>query len=210
MFTTPGGKPTASQIFASSMIASGSWGAGFITIVLPVASAGPTLPAMFTSGKLYGVMHATTPTGWRFTTPPIRPPAASGVVGITDGWQRDPMSWSAPLRVALEAGDGLGHLQRGPTVRVAPVSAMISGSRSSLRLRISSRERLEQVGALLGARALPARQRVRGRPGRGLGVGGRGLGRLGDVSSVAGLTIPYAPADPATHSPPMSSGTASR
>ena len=34
------------------MIASGSWGAGFITMVLPVASAGPIFPAMFTSGKL--------------------------------------------------------------------------------------------------------------------------------------------------------------
>ena len=34
-------------------------------------------------------MHATTPTGWRFTTPPMRPPAASGVVGMTDGCERD-------------------------------------------------------------------------------------------------------------------------
>ena len=67
MLTTPGGNPTASQIFASSMIDRGSCGGGFITIVLPVASAGPTLPAMLVSGKLYGAMHATTPTGWRFT-----------------------------------------------------------------------------------------------------------------------------------------------
>ena len=52
MFTTPGGKPTASQIFASSISASGSWGGGFMTMVLPVASAGPTLPAMLVSGKL--------------------------------------------------------------------------------------------------------------------------------------------------------------
>ena len=32
-------------------------GAGFTTTVLPIASAGPTLPAMLTIGKLYGVMH---------------------------------------------------------------------------------------------------------------------------------------------------------
>jgi len=52
MFTTPGGKPTSSQIRASSISMSGSWGAGFITTVLPAASAGATLPAMLTSGKL--------------------------------------------------------------------------------------------------------------------------------------------------------------
>ena len=41
------------------MTASGSCGAGFTTTVLPIASAGPILPAMLTIGKLYGVMHAT-------------------------------------------------------------------------------------------------------------------------------------------------------
>ena len=49
------------------MIASGSCGAGFITTVHPTASAGAILPAMLVSGKLYGEMHATAPTGWRFT-----------------------------------------------------------------------------------------------------------------------------------------------
>ncbi len=95
--TTPGGNPTSSQICANSWIASGSCGAGFITIVLPVASAGPTFPAMLTSGKLYGEMHATTPTGWRNTCPPITPPAASGVVGMIDGASDWLMSCSAPL-----------------------------------------------------------------------------------------------------------------
>ena len=51
----------------------GILGAGFTTTVLPMARAGATLPAMFTSGKLYEVMQATTPTGWRtasaFTEP---------------------------------------------------------------------------------------------------------------------------------------------
>ena len=89
--------PTASQIRANSMIASGSWGGGFITTVLPVASAGPTLPAMLVSGKLYGAMHATTPTGWRITCPPIRPPGASGVVGMIDGGSATLMSVSAPF-----------------------------------------------------------------------------------------------------------------
>ena len=31
---------------------SGSWGAGFTTTVLPMASAGPIFPAMFVIGKL--------------------------------------------------------------------------------------------------------------------------------------------------------------
>ena len=41
------------------MTASGFCDAGRTTTVLPIASAGPSLPAMFTIGKLYGVMHAT-------------------------------------------------------------------------------------------------------------------------------------------------------
>ena len=95
-FTTPGGKPTCRHISANSMMASGSWGAGFITIVFPVARAGPTLPAMFTSGKLYGEMQATTPTGCRSPRPPMRPPAASGVDGITEGGSGIDRSWLAP------------------------------------------------------------------------------------------------------------------
>ena len=41
------------------MTASGFCDAGRTTTVLPIASAGPSLPAMLTIGKLYGVMHAT-------------------------------------------------------------------------------------------------------------------------------------------------------
>ena len=67
------------------MTASGSWGAGFTTTVLPIASAGPILPAMLTIGKLYGVMHATTPTGCRTAIAPISPPDASAVAGISLG-----------------------------------------------------------------------------------------------------------------------------
>ena len=77
--TTPGGKPTSSRMRASSTMARGSWGAGFITTVLPAARAGATLPAMLTSGKLNEVTQATTPTGRRLTIPPMMPPGASGV-----------------------------------------------------------------------------------------------------------------------------------
>ncbi len=85
-FTTPGGNPTSFRICASSTIASGSCGAGFTTTVLPAASAGATLPAMLTIGKLYDVMHATTPIGCRFTMPPMIPPGARGVACA--GWGR--------------------------------------------------------------------------------------------------------------------------
>ena len=76
---TPLGKPTWSRIRASSTMASGSWGAGLTTTVFPAARAGATFPAMLTMGKLYDVMQATTPTGWRLTRPLITPPGASGV-----------------------------------------------------------------------------------------------------------------------------------
>ena len=49
---TPGGNPTSSSTRASSTTANGSWGAGLMTRVLPMASAGATLPAMLVSGKL--------------------------------------------------------------------------------------------------------------------------------------------------------------
>ncbi len=82
MLTTPGGNPTSSRILASSMTHNGSWGAGFMTTVQPTARAGAILPTMFVVGKLYGEMQATTPTGTRLTTPPMRAPAASGVEAI--------------------------------------------------------------------------------------------------------------------------------
>src|SRR3990172_13186104 len=63
-FTTPGGNPTSRRIFVISKIASGSCGAGFITTVFPIASAGAIFPARLVSGKLYGGVPATTPTGW--------------------------------------------------------------------------------------------------------------------------------------------------
>ena len=52
MLMTPGGNPTSSSTRASSMTARGSWGAGFMMTVLPMARAGATLPAMLVSGKL--------------------------------------------------------------------------------------------------------------------------------------------------------------
>ena len=62
-----------------------------------MASAGPILPAMFTIGKLYGVMHATTPTGWRTTIALMSPPEASAVAGISLGGRGMVVGSRAPL-----------------------------------------------------------------------------------------------------------------
>src|SRR5438270_13129453 len=77
--------------------ARGSCGAGLTTTVLPIASAGPILPAMLTIGKLYGVMHATTPTGWRTAIALIKPPEASAVDGISLGGKGMTVDSTAPL-----------------------------------------------------------------------------------------------------------------
>ena len=52
MLMTPGGKPASTNTSPSFTMASGSCGAGFTTTVLPIASAGPSLPAMLVIGKL--------------------------------------------------------------------------------------------------------------------------------------------------------------
>src|SRR3954471_11184690 len=94
-FTTPGGNTSCNNSHTRTT-ARGSCGAGFTTTVLPIASAGPILPAMFTIGKLYGVMHATTPTGWRTAIALIKPPDASAVDGISLGGNAMTFGSTAP------------------------------------------------------------------------------------------------------------------
>ena len=65
MLTTPGGKPTSSMIRASSIALSGVSLAGLSTIVLPVASAGPSFQTAISSGKFHGMIEAQTPIGSR-------------------------------------------------------------------------------------------------------------------------------------------------
>src|SRR3954452_23008534 len=93
--TTPGGNPTSCMISARTRIASGSCGAGLTTTVQPTASAGAILPATLVSGKLYGEMHATAPTGSRLTCAPMSAPGASGVLRTGDGGSAIPMSLPA-------------------------------------------------------------------------------------------------------------------
>ena len=187
--TTPGGKPTSLRMRTSSTMASGSCGAGLTTTVLPAASAGATLPAMFTIGKLYEVMHATTPSGWRLTMPPMIPPGASGVRLAGLGQQRRLEDGAGVAGVALEAVGRDRDLharadrRRGPGLR--------DDEREQLgRLGPDGRRRLAHEGAA-----------VVGRPGRPPGwaslaaaaaaraSSALALGARPTISSVAGLTI---------------------
>ena len=52
-----------------SAVASGVVEAGFTMMVLPAASAGPTLVPMRVNGKFHGTMAPHTPMGWRTTMP---------------------------------------------------------------------------------------------------------------------------------------------
>ena len=63
--------------------------------------------------------------------------------------------------VALEPGDGLRHLQRELTDSVAPVSAMISGSSSSVRASTTSPSLASRFARSSGDVRPPGRQRVR-------------------------------------------------
>ncbi|GIT77063.1 MAG: hypothetical protein Ct9H300mP31_15940 [Acidimicrobiaceae bacterium] len=61
--TTPGGNPASTTASPRRRTPSGSWGAGLMMQVLPIARAGASFPATLTNGKLYDVMQATTPAG---------------------------------------------------------------------------------------------------------------------------------------------------
>ena len=110
----PGGNPASASTSPNTVTASGSCGAGFTTTVLPMASAGPTLPAMLTIGKLYGVMQATTPTGWRTAIAPMSPPAASAVEGISLGGSGIAVGSTRPWRSGAGARCTSAPASSGP------------------------------------------------------------------------------------------------
>ena len=63
--TTPGGSPASWQIWPRRMVVRGVSDAGLMTTVLPAASAGASFHEASRSGKLNGVIAATTPIGSR-------------------------------------------------------------------------------------------------------------------------------------------------
>ena len=64
-FTTPSGTPASLSSDAMNKALSGVSSAGLCTTTLPAASAGAILDVDRISGKLNGVMAATTPSGSR-------------------------------------------------------------------------------------------------------------------------------------------------
>ena len=62
--TTPAGMSVCSATSRPMRVAfHGVSGAGFSTHVLPIASSGPSLLRMISTGKFHGTMTPTTPTG---------------------------------------------------------------------------------------------------------------------------------------------------
>src|SRR5207302_11347079 len=65
MFHTPAGTPASTDNSPNRSVVSGVRLAGFHTIVLPQASAGPAFHEASSSGKFQGTISPTTPTGSR-------------------------------------------------------------------------------------------------------------------------------------------------
>src|SRR5262245_53255669 len=114
--TTPGGS-TSFAIRQSAATQSGSTGAGFTTTVFPHTSAGPSFPAQFVIGKLYGVMQATTPTGSRTAIPNASPLGPSrGGTGTSDSCAASSAYFASRTATAFTCCDSA-------TGRREPVSA---------------------------------------------------------------------------------------
>ena len=71
-WSTPSGRPASSASSARRTAVSGVISAGLTTMVLPVASAGPTFHEVMATGKFQGMIAPTTPSGsWKvMSTPP--------------------------------------------------------------------------------------------------------------------------------------------
>ena len=65
MFKTPDGSPASAASSARRRVDRGVFGAGFSTMVLPAARAGPIFQIAMTKGKFQGAMLPTTPIGRR-------------------------------------------------------------------------------------------------------------------------------------------------
>jgi len=61
---TPSGTPASAASSATRTAVSGDCSAGFMTTVLPVASAATVIPVMIARGKFHGAITAATPRGW--------------------------------------------------------------------------------------------------------------------------------------------------
>ena len=185
---TPGGNPTSSRIRTISTTVSGSWAAGFTTTVFPMASAGATLPAMLTRGKLYDVMHATTPTGWRSASALMSPPGASGVATATCGGGRAGPRARRSSEYRSKRLTAIGTCRLDPTAAVAPVSAITSGSSSSARAEMACAARAMSAARSAGGVADHPGKASRAAAAAASASATVALGAWPTTSSVAGFT----------------------
>ena len=93
VWTASGGTPASSMISQRRSATTGVSEAGLLITALPAASAGPTLWQTRCSGKLNGVMAATTPQGTRIVNPNLSRTPGPPSSGIT----------SEPSRLASSA-----------------------------------------------------------------------------------------------------------
>ncbi len=121
---TPAGTPAACMISAKIQALKGAISLGLSTMVLPVASAGKTLQAIWLSGQFHGVIMPTTPTGSH--TCKVGPSSRSNAKPSSTSmafWQ-----WPASRPTC------------GPLARLsgAPISSLTAVASSSLRVSISA------------------------------------------------------------------------
>ena len=203
-FTTPSGKPASASSSPKTVTASGSCGAGFTTTVLPIASAGPTLPAMLTIGKLYGDARDHTD---RLAEDGRADEPAGGqrYDGICEGGSGIVVGSSA-LHVAPQPLDAGGHLHH----RGDPLGGARLGLHERDQVLHAVAQQVgcpvEQLRPLLGLRSgsTPGTRRPPP-PSPAAPAPPDASGASPTICSVAGLTIPYGSRAPATRSPPISS-----
>ena len=135
---------------------------------------------MLTIGKLYGVMHATAPTGWRRAIAPMSPPGASAVAGISCGGSGITVGSSARRAYVSKRVHAVRHLHLLADGRGA--AGLGDHERQQvLEARLDRVGRLlQQLGALLGRGLRPRGERLLRGAGRVERLRGRRLGRDAD------------------------------
>ena len=165
--STPFGSPARARMSTISQEQPGTRSAGLNTTVLPWQSAGAIFHAGMAIGKFHGVMMPTTPTGSRVMVDlDAGPDARHDFAGQAQRFAGEEIEdLPCPHRLADAFGKRLALLARKQAAELlAPLQNLVAG-------------RLEDVVALLDARARPRRE----------GRLGGGNGALGVVGAAAGI-----------------------
>ena len=179
-FTTPPGTPASSSASAILNTDSGSCGAGFTTTVLPMASAGATLPAGLAQGLLYEVMQVTTPTGCRTASAPKTPALPIGPASLICGASALLHRLQGALGVPPEPRDAHPDLH---AARGGGGGAGLGAGEVGVRGEVALHEvggPVEDRGPLLGTRTRPGPEGLPGGRGRPVHLLAAGLGRVPD------------------------------